>query len=228
MRSHEVHVDKLLLRGARFNLGPNENTQHALEYAKLNPHEFHARVNKFDIACEALGQIVKDPGMSRSKYLNVLNLRIAFGKRSDGIPPIPTLTSIVESKDKHSMSVASRVMREMNLLISSGKWQFPQEVKDPNRLLSRLLIQGYGLFLERLYEIPELSSQTFVLAFEEVLWNKFQGSNLLNDILPWMQEERDHLALGVRRGLEELEKRQTDSGIPPVFEKFLRKDLGFQ
>ena len=64
------------------------------------------------------------------------------------------------------------------------------EVKDPKVLTSALLIEGYGLFLERLYDAPGLA-RNFVLGFEEVLWNKFKKSRFLKDVLPWMIEERD-------------------------------------
>lgn len=230
MKTPEVYVDRSILVGAkRYLKAPIDNLQHALVFADLNPESFHTRIDEFDQTCEALAETVSNPRMSRSDYFNVLKLKTELGKGAI----VPTLSQIINSKNKFPLQTAIKTLRETNGFISSGKWTFPKETDNPNGLISRLLIETYALFLKRLYEIPRFSSQTFTLAFREVLWNKFQRSALLNDVLPWMQEEKNLFAYQVQQGLEHTVQVQNNekpgvTAIPKVFRDFLAKELGFQ
>lgn len=199
--------EKLVLHCANHHLSSTPSVRDALNQFRGNPENFNVRISEFDSVCQALIDVVSERKISTSDYYNCLMLKTELRDQ-----PIPTLSQVINSQYRNPLRKGVSVFKEINLLIHSGKWEFPTQVKDPNQLVSGLLIEGYGLFLERLYEMPGLSRK-FVLAFEEVLWNKFQGSNLLKDVLPWMIEENNSFSYGVKKGLEMKTLRDNDMPV---------------
>lgn len=73
-------------------------------------------------------------------------------------------------------------------LIRNGTWGYLKEIEDPGKIVSALLIEGYGLYLEEVYQKRGLA-RTFVIAFEEVLGTEYPNSSLFRDIRGWILEE---------------------------------------
>lgn len=197
--SKELQIaQRLMLRGADVHLTSTPNIESTVNNIRRSPEDFNARIGEFSEGVETLSTELSSSNTDRMDYFNVFRLRNELEGR-----PLPTLAGIIDTKDRLALSVAQDTFRDINERINRGEWQFPTQVTDQGQLTSGLLIEGYGLFLKKLYDTPELS-RVFVLAFEEVLWHKFQGSNILKDVLPWMIEERSNFAVRVERGLEKL------------------------
>lgn len=189
MGKEAIRAGRHLRRGARLHLSDIPNVSQALTEIDVNPGEYNLRIREFDIAIAAFNLLVDAESNPGEEYLNLLRVR----RTVDGYP-LPTfqsaLRSLLRDGDRHIFSAAAETFADINTKTETGEWKFPSEVTDPNRLTSALLIEGYGLFLERLYNKPGLA-RSFVLGFEEVLWNRLRGSKILKDVLPWMIEEHN-------------------------------------
>ncbi|MBI2601381.1 hypothetical protein HYW42_05530 [Candidatus Daviesbacteria bacterium] len=196
----EIQIaQRLMLKGADLYLGAIPNVRRRTTEIKNDPASFEVRISEFHAGLDTLSKVISpEAELDRMNYFNV----VALGNELEG-KPIPTPEGIISSRDNSTISVAQDTFREIRQRVTRGEWQFPNEVEEQGKLTSGLLIEGYGLFLEKLYDNPRLS-RLFVLALEEVLWNEFQDSNLLRDVTPWMIEERSEFAVRVEKGLEKL------------------------
>jgi len=190
-------AQRLMLRGADTYLGAVPNIRKATAEIRTDPGSFEVRVLEFHECLNTLSRVISSE-VDRMNYFNVVALRNEFDGKH-----LPTPESIVRDRDRSAIAVAQDTFREIRQRTTQNEWQFPNEVEEQGKLTSGLLIEGYGLFLEKLYDNPRLS-RLFVLAFEEVLWNEFQSSNLLRDVTPWMIEDRGEFARNVEKGLERL------------------------
>lgn len=75
-------------------------------------------------------------------------------------------------------------------LIQSGEWGYINTIEEAGVVVSALLIEGWGLFLEHLTDIEGVRS-IFVRALEEVLGSEFPDSSLWQEVKPWVIEERE-------------------------------------
>lgn len=207
----EIDVaQRLIIRGAKQTLtAVSPNIEAALVGIKANPEGLKIRMTELEEAIQALSDEVFSPDLSdpryHERYFNVAKLRSE--REIIGKHGIPTFTSIVQEGDEDTFNVARETFGNIARFTHTGEWEFTTQVTDENRLISGLLIEGYGLFMEKLCKDPTpngLPARTFVLALEEILWNKFQGSHLLKDVLPWMIEERHDLAFAIDNELKKL------------------------
>jgi len=185
MEKESIRMGRWFRRGTKAYLNDIPNVSSALTEFNANPGEFNARVKEFTTVLVAFNMTTCLESNLGAEYLNVLQYRRAMGRY-----PVPMPQSILSDHNRYFLHIAAETLVDINLKTKKGEWKFPTEVKDPKVLTSALLIEGYGLFLERLYDAPGLA-RNFVLGFEEVLWNKFKKSRFLKDVLPWMIEERD-------------------------------------
>jgi len=89
-----------------------------------------------------------------------------------------------------AISVAEETFGLIANLIASGEWGYVNSIDDLGVLISALLIEGYGLFLEERTGIEGISP-IFVRAFEEVLAFDYPKTELWQDVKPWVLEEAD-------------------------------------
>lgn len=227
----EIDVaQRLMVKGARQMLiATSPNVEDKLTEIKRSPEILSARTNELENAVKALSNLVfseqqpwiEEPGYN-DMYFNAHLLWVRREKLAKH--GIPTFTDIIKSKNKEALATATDTFRDMARFTHQGEWRFPNEVTNTERLISAFLIEGYALFMEKLYGDPrDLPARRFVLAIEEILWNKFQGSKLLADVLPWMIEEREELSYRVKNDLAKLtpeyklaEKRASVLGDAPL------------
>lgn len=194
-------VDRALRFEAARHLRGTENIRSALLWISRNPDALQERVTEFDRACQLLNSVL---GASldftyyiRGNYQGVIDLQEALQGQ-----PISPLRHLVRD-DQTSTEFAYQTFHEIQTKIISGEWEFPKKVTDPQKLVSAMLIEGYGLFLEKKHNTPGLARK-FIVAFEEVLWNEYQGSKILNEVQPWMEKEAEQgeFAPEVKRALQ--------------------------
>lgn len=178
----ETKAGDLILRGARIHLGEFPNVANALLEIKTDPTEFRSRFFEFEYALGLVNSSIRN-GVRRDLYPNLAKTRRIMRNYR-----IPTPDLAVRRGDRLLFRASNEAFKRINTAIREGEWQFPHTVQDPNVLTSALLIEGYGQFLEDFYRKPGLA-RSFVLGFEEVLWDQMRDSKILADVLPWMKEE---------------------------------------
>lgn len=166
----------------------------------INPEGFAVRVAEFEDTCGELNTLLLRENIDQNLFGNVSKLKEKLG----GFEGVPTLEEYaymaqvnVETGDYGETYQGIQATYEaVNEKIVRREWQFPHELTDPHQLASGLLIEGYGVSLERLIGDPTVS-RDFVLAFEEVLLTRFPDSRLLHDVVGWMKEERQDFSPGI-------------------------------
>ena len=194
---------KVLRHEARRFFGDIPNIANAINEVRANSEQYNARIAEFHRVLGDFADIQiyrEDPGE-----------RFLHAKRFTGLrfPPtevFPSLSWVMAeysfSKNAKTSLAAKETFRDIQGKIRDGEWKFPAQVTNSNVLTSALLIEGYGLFIEKLTG-EEGMARTFVLGFEEMLWNRFRDSEILKDVLPWMIEERDEFSPKMRDELAE-------------------------
>lgn len=179
---------------AKNRLSETENVDNALHWIRNNPESLTKRISEFDQTTGSLNDLLQtdaesiDPG----RYSNVIKLKGQLPESGQ----LPTMDRLVkesnprfEGKRTIEYDVIESVYKEMDRLIKEKEWQFPtQTANAPNIIASGLLIEGYGLLLEKHLDTEDLA-RTYVLAFEEVLFENYHNSELLEDVAPWMLED---------------------------------------
>ncbi|MBI1919183.1 hypothetical protein HYS29_01190 [Candidatus Microgenomates bacterium] len=183
-------------------LGSLPGTKSALDFFDNNPSELESRVNEFEVIIWGLNSLLIFPSTDFSVFINVGNLREMMPPQS----AIPSLADIYSERRRRSRTRAlvARSLEEIEQNAANGEWQFPRIDPQPGRQASGLLIEGFGLFLEKYYNKPGLA-RTFVLAFEEVVLTHLPGSRILEDVLEWMIEDREHFSPAIQEMLQEYE-----------------------
>lgn len=193
------HGQNLMLHEARRFLGDIPNIANALAVIKEDPGIYLARMREFQSVLDFMVTDVAfynedkelgiSSGIEADKYTNALSL-VSSQSAVDHILVSNPREFLWWSTDTDGVVSAARsTFLDIRGKLESGEWEFPTDVIDPRVLTSALLVEGYGLFLERITG-EEGTARRFVLGFEEVLWNRMKGSEMLNDVLPWMIEER--------------------------------------
>lgn len=208
-REFDRSVGKLLRHETRKYLGNVPNIAIALEDIRGNPESYVDRLSEFHRALGVFSKIQmsgRDPGAG---YLHAGDLGNSDYLSWNPFPSLQWLFTVHRNPEERFSFVAVETFRDVRVKVQEGEWEFPTKVTDPHMLTSGLLIEGYGLFLERLNGEEGLARE-FVLGFEEVLWNEFRDSALLQDVLPWMVEEKEEFSPKMRDELVVLVQAQSD------------------
>ena len=168
-----------------------EGIRNALKWAHQNPMELEKRLEEFDVVLATLNYHYPE-NLDPNRYAGV----IAFRNHAGGAT-LPSLSDLfLKGKKGRNDDVAKQYesqgplyptiqysFEQIASLIKERNWQFPHQLTDnPNLLISALLIEGYGVFVEKYLKKEDLA-RTFVIAFEEILYSFHQeGSTLYPDI----------------------------------------------
>lgn len=190
------YAGRVLLRNAAWTLGVESNIERGINEIKKDPKEYKARIREFHEACGVFNSLITSQDFPTDGYYRATWFRNTVDEK-----PFPSPVDILARKDPSALLLAEDAYFEVASKIQTKEWEFPSKIENPDQLTTGLLIEGYGLFLEKLYGEPGLA-RNFVLGFEEVLWNEFPGSRLLKDALPWMIEDKKEFSWKVQRGLD--------------------------
>lgn len=169
-----------------------------LEAVSGDPPLLAARGRQFDEVLNQLSYylVAHDGVRNPELYPNVAALREQVGGVWLSEKGIGTLSEGYQrarrSNDEEirTFQIAENTFKEVAGLITNGDWNYVNGIEDPGVRISALLIEGWGLFLERVTEIEGIRP-IFVRAFEEVLGSDYPKSDLWKDVCPWVLEERD-------------------------------------
>ncbi|MDP3988434.1 MAG: hypothetical protein Q8P80_04815 [Candidatus Levybacteria bacterium] len=171
------------------------------EHKNFNP-DYIQRIQEFKETIDILNNFFSQESIDNSKYKNLADLKDTFkpiGNHNGSIVPLKLITP-EEVQDIYTDPYKRRVysviteavdpfFAKLHEIVVKKEWEFPTEITDnPNKVISGMLIEGYGLFLEDFYKKEGLQRK-FVLAFEEVLVLHKPESKILSDVSDWMKEE---------------------------------------
>lgn len=197
MANPEIYVARKLRYEATVHLRREPNIGEALRFFTHNEAGFAQRVGEFEDVCRKLNFLLEDQdGIDPMLYKNVVELKDMLGS----FGPPRTLTESLDIcedlrkegnyTETNDIANAFDTMKEK---IASGEWGFVRQISDDRtKLASALLIEGYGVYTEKLMSEPEESgiARRVVLAFEEVLLVNYPDSALLRDVVGFMREEK--------------------------------------
>lgn len=196
-----MEMDKVLLYEAGQRLREIGNIRNAWRWIRQNPEGFAVRVYEFNNAQKRMNEILMGPLLNLNLYGNVLALRDNIGGKDTPLMLDEAIgmygpAAIASGFGYYNLKVHD-TFRLIADKTASEEWKFATSITDnPNQLASALLIEGYGLFIEQLYETPLLGKK-FVLGIEEVLFNTQPNARLLKDVLGWMKAESGDFSPGV-------------------------------
>lgn len=203
-----MEIDRRLRIEASRNFRQPENLRNALLWIGHNPEGFATRVIEFEDTISVINTRTFFEGGERPKRKNLVALKGSMAQNHQPLKHLSELITIcdhLETSDYYG-DIGKKIeslFPRLNDGILSRKWEFPHTIIDnPNKLASGLLIEGYGQLLEDMYDMPGLARQ-FVLAFEETLMLQDSESQLLQDVVGWMAEEKNEFSPVVRVRIEE-------------------------
>ncbi len=202
------HLEHLALRSFR-NTDPS--IRNSLAEISGFPELMEDRIYEFDQTLQRLELLIERPDCiaerDQGNYQNLTRLREllggqAFSSRLRKSPELQVFSefgigrlSFQSQFNKNPSEELARVLSEADNTfaaiadkIKNGEWDYLKDVDNPGVFISALLIEGYGLFFERYYEIKGLRT-IFVRAFEEVLGTEYDQASLWKDVKPWVFEE---------------------------------------
>lgn len=196
--SPDRHLRYLAVKHLR-NADPS--IRRVLQEIKVKPKLIVERGCDFDQALLRLEFSMNFPDefiaeQDRDKYKNLATLREELeGQELSNLSIVEMSQESQTNKSPSEKIVKALTGSEDTLaaiadLIKSNEWGYLKEIGDPGMVISALLIEGYGLFLERHYEIKGLRP-VFVRAFEEILGVEYSDSPLWQEVKPWVIEERE-------------------------------------
>lgn len=179
-------IERSLRFEAAKNLRGTENIRKALLWIKHNPEGLRIRIQEFDLVCEDLNSLFSSTQDS-GRFGNVISLKEKLS--GNKVLKLSELTGGLKTDGPVPLSTIEDTFKDIDQLTKTGEWRFPTSIIDnPNQLASALLIEGYGLLLEKHFGKKDLA-RSFVLSFEEVLWSNHKSFETLKDVQPWMVEE---------------------------------------
>ena len=212
MVNHEIEsIARRLRYEATIHLRKEPNIGEALRFFSLNEAGFAQRVGEFEDVCGVLNSLLlEEEDIDPSLYKNVAELKGMLG--SSGAPrTLSESIYICEELRKEGEYVetsnTANAFDAMKEKIASGEWGFVRETSDDRtKLASALLIEGYGVYTEKVMDFPEESglARKLVLAFEEILIEDYPNSALLKDVVGWMKEEKADFGEGTQSRLENI------------------------
>ncbi|QQG44240.1 MAG: hypothetical protein HYW86_05270 [Candidatus Roizmanbacteria bacterium] len=162
-------------------------------YAEADdPEALKILTQEFDEVCRDLNRLRSQP-LDPNYYSNLIALNTLLGEK-----PVHPLRNVVRLPPTGSLEdIREKVVAD---------WDFPtNQGIARRRRISGLLVEGYGVDLVHRYNNPELA-QSFVLAFEEVMFTRHAGMHLLSDCIEWMIEDKDKFSKEIKADLDILEQ----------------------
>lgn len=211
---HQEVADCLHERG-RTQLPAVLRVQQLLSEIARNPGTkllFQRRVENVEMVIGVVNKTLSSPEIS-ADFTNIQALRSAFpGQTLPRILEVYTALQgyaamhpgeRVRSKAPVATMIGSvsETFDDIHKKALSGEWEFVRAERSDDRLISGLLLEGYGLFMEKFTGIEGIG-RTTVLALEEQLVTTYRTSDVLKAVLPWMIEERQDFGGSIRRFLD--------------------------
>lgn len=177
-----------------------------------NPDEYVSRIETFDNAILTLNGLVGTLGLNREWFKNIAELQGTLSEHQihgtiPHFPRLQTLRTISEEMErdttKHPPGIYAirHTISTVHGYVRSGEWSFPTTItNNPKQVFSGMVIEGYAELMAQFFNDRRLA-RTTVLALEEVLLDTYRGSDLLADVLPWMQEEASDFSPGIEKVL---------------------------
>lgn len=192
-------IERSLRFEAAKNLRGTENIRKALLWIKHNPEGLRNRIKEFDLVCEDINSLFSSTQDS-GRFGNVISLKEKLS--GNKVLKLSELTGGLKTDESVPLSTIEDAFKDIDQLTKSGEWRFPTSIIDnPNQLASALLIEGYGLLLEKHFGKKGLA-RVFVLSFEEVLWSNHKDFETLRDVKPWMVEEANDFSPEIAKELK--------------------------
>lgn len=193
-------IERSLRFEAVKHLRGTENIRKALLWIKHNPEGLRSRIEEFDLVCEDMNFLFSSTQDS-DRFGNVIYLKEKLS--GSKVLKLSELTGGLKTDESVPLSTIEDTFKDIDQLTKSGEWKFPTSIIDnPNQLATALLIEGYGLLLEKHFGKKDLA-RSFVLSFEEVLWSNHKDSKTLGDVKPWMIEEANDFSPKITKELKE-------------------------
>lgn len=198
MVSREIESTARRLRyEATVHLRKDPSIGEALRFFSVNQAEFAQRVGEFENVCMDLSSLIEEQDdINPLLYQNVVKLKGmlgSYGPPRSLVASIDICEELREEGDYVETSNMANAFDAMKEKIASGEWGFVRQISDDRgKLASALLIEGYGVYTEKIMHEPEDSgvARAVVLAFEEVLLVNYPDSALLKDVVGFMREEK--------------------------------------
>lgn len=198
MANQEIEsIARRLRYEATVHLRKEPNIGESLRFFSLNGAGFAQRVGEFEDVCRKLNFLLEDQdGIDPMLYKNVVELKDmlgSFGPPRTLAESIGICQELREEGDYVETSGIANAFDTMKEKIASGEWGFVRQISDDRtKLASALLIEGYGVYTEKIMNEPEDSgiARRVVLAFEEVLLVNYPDSALLRDVVGFMRIEK--------------------------------------
>lgn len=187
----------MLMWEAEEHFGNVPNVASAIDYLRHeNSRLIYQELREFDTVITLLNEAAcKPPSPEFGGNVRLLHQMI-------GKSPVPRLRDLIRNTEEGNGGSPHDTLVEIQRKIVNGEWEFPYTVGDAAQLAAGLLIEGYGLDMDRRYIDCGDVGRQFVLAFEEILCNQLRYSSLKSAVLPWMVDERENFSPYVRRELD--------------------------
>lgn len=168
-----------------------EEVRKALRFFDERPQELAWRVEELDRVVLMVNGLLPAPQLIDSAFVNLKNLVEAINPNAS----MPTLTELQGTQD-----LVEATFVDMQQEIASGKLNLPQASDQLGRPASTLLVEGYGLLLEKHFQTPGLGA-IFVLACEEMLVTYMHESRLFEDLFDQMLGHKEMFSPKIQRAL---------------------------
>lgn len=171
----------------------------ALRFFDRNPQVLSRRVEELDVVIAGMNGLLTARPSRDGVFINLENFREAIGPGAC-IPTLVELQGRFLDGEADTQNLIEATFNDMEQEIANGSLNLPPAPE----LASILLLQGYGLLLEKHFKINGLRA-LFVLACEEVLVTKLSGSKLLEDMLDQMLGHKELFSPQVQEKLNSYE-----------------------
>jgi len=195
-------IERCLLDNTAKHLKRHENVCGAIGELTRSPEIMQTRVNEFEKCLSAMKTYINGDPLERGSQRSILtsgnfkNL-LAFRENYHDLElGSITIASHMSADGGRVSEMVNSTFEAIARYANSGEWEFVTKTTDSCKLVSGLLIEGYGELLEQIHEKQGLA-RSFVLAFEEVLVIDFPDSKMFKDIKPWMIAERNKFGDGL-------------------------------
>ncbi len=183
--------DRKLLEHARDHFF-EDNIHQALDFFEDNRRPLRQRLHQFDMTIASL-QAVMVPGALDPQEMADYHANASRLAQMTNPSTVRSLQQIDQDLrqdvDGTLYLPVHQAFRQIDAR-ARHRWTFTKTEKDPGKLASGLLIEGYGVYLGAITDKPEVE-RPFVLAFEECLFRFHSDTDLLQDILPWMVDPEE-------------------------------------
>ena len=206
-RERSSNTAFVLTSKAERNLPRTPITMAVLQWSRDRADAFGVRLEEFETARQTFNQLLSlpTPDIDAQYYKNLLFLKGLVG--SDEFLSWDLIISACGQEDEKGYlhKTETETFALMRQKIISGEWDFTTGyfTPSPSIVATRLLVQGYGIFIEKFLEEPGIGT-TVSLALAEVLLMDHRNTMLFTNLLPWMQEQKHNFSPDFQTRLEKI------------------------